>query len=242
LSIVGVVVLAIGIGVIATQSYSKVDGFQRVSFAQRTGSVTFGSAGDYVAYYEARGVDNSITTVPAILLELRNHQSGDVVTLVPYGNNPSGKLDKLTYNYNGHNGVAYREFHIATTGAYDVLVRGGAGVDQSGDVAFGQSIQTGTLLGGGLVLVGILLLVAGLIVLIVGLVRRRGHKNELLRYAYGGPGYPPPPGYGGYPPQGYPPPGYAPPGYAPPGQPQQPPTSLQKNDPPDNPWPPSPGN
>ena len=210
LAIVGVLALIAGIIVIATQSFSKVNGFQRVSFAQQTGTISFSKAGDYVAYYEAPGVNNDITRVPAILLEMRSHSTHQSVTLVPYGNNASGKLDKLTYNYNGHNGVAFRQFHIATAGAYDVAVRGGPGADQSGDIAFGPSIETGTLVGAGLAVVGVLLIIAGLIVLIVGLVRRSRHKKELAQYGYG---YPAPPGY--------PQQGYGQPGYPPPGQPQQ---------------------
>jgi uncharacterized membrane protein len=252
LAIVGVLALIAGIIVIATQSLSKVNGFQRISFSQRTGTVTFDKPGGYVAYYEAPGVDNSITRVPPILVEMRNHNTHQAVPMVPYGNNSNGKLDKLTYNYNGHNGVAFRQFQIHTAGAYDVLVQAGIGADQRGDIAFGPSIETGTLVGAGLAVIGALLLIAGLIVLVVGLVRRSKHKKELARY---GQGYPPPPGYPqpgygqqgypqqaypqqgypqqgypqqgypqqGYPQQGYPQQGYPQQGYPPPGQPQQPP-------------------
>ncbi|HEY2299332.1 MAG TPA: hypothetical protein VGH43_16475 [Jatrophihabitans sp.] len=248
LAIVGVLALIAGIIVIATQSLSKVNGFQRISFTQQRGTITFSKPGGYVAYYEAPRVNSSITQVPQIGVAMRNHNTHQAVTMVPYGNNPSGKLDKLTYNYSGHNGVAFRQFQIHTAGAYDVVVGAGAGADkQRGDIAFGPSIETGTLVGAGLAVIGALLLIAGLIVLIVGLVRRSKHKKELAHY---GQGYPPPPGYPqqgypqqGYPQQGYPPPGYPhqgygqqgyPPqgygqpgsgaqGYPPPGQPQQPP-------------------
>jgi hypothetical protein len=269
LGIVGLVALVIGIVILATQSLSKVNGFQRVSFAQGRGSVTFDKTGDYVAYYEAPNVSSSISVVPAFRLALVNSTTGTPVNLIRYGNNANGKLDKLTYDYNGHKGVAVVEYHIGTAGRYDVALQAGSDVAPSADVAFGQSIEKGTIVGGLLAGVGFLILLAGIIVLIVGLVRRRGHKKQLAAasYGYGGyspqpygqPGYPPP-GYGQPgPPPGYgqpgPPPGYPPAGYAPPGQPQpeqqqpgQPPAPGQWQGPPSlskkpqdeqNPWPPA---
>lgn len=234
LSIVGVLVLIAGIVILATQSFSKVDSFQRISFRQQTGTVTFSSAGGYLAYYEAPSVTSSISFVPGIELAMRNKATGAAVDFVPYGNNANGKLDRLTYDYHGHHGVAYRQFHIPTPGAYEVAVRGSSGVDPNGDVAFGKSIATGTALGAGTTVIGVLLLIAGLIVLIVGLVRRSRHKKQLAQYGYPpAPNYPPP-GYGppGYPPPGYPPPGYPPQNYPPPGSP--PPGSP----PPGGTWPP----
>ena len=201
LSIVGLVLLIVGIVVIVTQSFSKVDGFQRISFREQTGTVNFSSAGGYIAYYEAPGVSSSITFVPGIQLAMRNKATGAAVDFVPYGNNADGKLDRLTYDYHDHHGVAYRQFHINTPGTYEVAIRGSSGVDPNGDVAFGKSIAKGTALGAGATAIGVLLLIAGLIVLLVGVLRRRGHKKQLAQYG----GYPPQPGY---PQQHYPQPGY----------------------------------
>ncbi len=214
LSIVGLVLLIVGIVVIVTQSFSKVDGFQRISFRQQTGTVHFTSAGGYIAYYEAPGVTSNITFVPGIELAMRNKATGAPVAFVPYGNNADGKLDRLTYDYHDHHGVAYRQFHINTPGTYEVAIRGSSGVDQNGDVAFGTSIAKGTVVGAGATAIGVLLLIAGLIVLLVGLLRRRGHKKQLAHYG----GYPP---QSGYPQQGYPAPGYPQQGYPQQGYPQQ---------------------
>ena len=67
LAIVGLLALIAGVIVIATQSLSKVNNFQRVSFSQQTGTITFSKPGGYVAYYEAPGVNSSISRVPPIL-------------------------------------------------------------------------------------------------------------------------------------------------------------------------------
>jgi uncharacterized membrane protein len=249
LAAVGLLITIVGIVLLVTQSFSKVDGFQRVSFAQSSGSVTFGKAGDYVAYYEAPGVTSDIGYVPGVAIELRSAATGADVELVRYGNNANGELDRLTYSYGGHHGVAYRQFHISAPGRYQVTVRPGTGADPSGDVAFGTSIARGTVLGAAATVVGVLLLIAGVIVLIVGVARRHGHKKQLQRYGYppmyppsihpppgfaGRPGYPPP----GYPPSAYPPPpAYPAPGSAPPGS--APPGSAPPEAAPPEPWPPN---
>ncbi len=219
LSVVGLVLLIVGIVVIATQSFSKVDGFQRISFRQQTGTVHFDSAGGYIAYYEAPGVTDNISFVPAVAILMRNKATGAPVHFVPYGNNADGKLDRLTYSYHGHHGVAYRQFHINAPGTYEVAIQGSSGVDQNGDVAFGTSIAKGTVIGAGGLAIGALLLIAGLIVLLVGLLRRRGHKKQLAHHG----SYPPPPSYPqqGYPQQGFPAPGYPQQGYPPQNYPPQ---------------------
>jgi hypothetical protein len=264
LAAAGLAVLIAGIIVIATQTLSKVDSFQRVSFRAGTGVVSFTRTGNYVAYYEAPSVTSSISEVPGIEVALRNQASGADVQLQRYGNNPNGKIDRLTYSYHGHHGVAVLQFHIDTPGKYDAAVRASSAADPNGDIAFGPSIKTGTIVGGGLSALGALLLLAGVIVLIVGLVRRRNHKKE-LQTLYGAqpvPGYPPsgyppqggyPPQQGGYPPQqgGYspaypppaPPPGYTPPGYPPPSYPAPsgPPSSGPPSSGPPSSGPPSSG-
>lgn len=244
LAVVGLLITIVGIVLLVTQSFSKVDGFQRVSFAQSSGSIMFGKAGDYVAYYEAPGVTSNISYVPGVAIELRSAATGADVDLVRYGNNANGELDRLTYSYGGHHGVAYRQFHISAPGRYEVTVRPGTGADPNGDVAFGTSIARGVVLGAVGTVVGVLLLIAGVIVLIVGVARRHGHKKQLQRYGYP-PTYPPmyppsmyPPGGPGYPPPGYPPPpsAYPPPGYSPPGSTA--PGSTPPGAAPPEPWPP----
>jgi hypothetical protein len=220
LAIVGLVALIVGIVVLATQSLSKVNDFQRVSFAQGSGSITFNKTGDYVAYYEAPDVTSSIKVVPAFRLLLVNHATRAPVSLVPYGNNANGKIDKLTYNYNGHKGVAVVEYHIGSPGQYDVALQPSSDVAPSAKIAFGQSIEKGTIVGGLLAGVGFLVLLAGVIVLVIGLVRRRGHKKQLAT-ASGYGAYPPPYGQQGYPQQGYPQQGYPQQGYQPQGYGQQ---------------------
>jgi hypothetical protein len=194
-------------------------------------------------------VTSDISYVPAVAIELRSAATGADVELVRYGNNANGELDRLTYSYGGHHGVAYRQFHISEPGRYEVTVRPGTGADPGGDVAFGTSIARGTALGGAATVVGVLLLIAGVIVLIVGLVRRHRHKKQLQRYGYP-PMYPqsmyPQSMYpqSMYPPPGYPPPGFAggpgypPPGYPPPPSAYPPPGATPPGAAPPEPWPP----
>lgn len=225
LAAAGLIILIVGIVLLATQSLGKINGFQRVSFAEGTGELTFDSTGGYTAYYEA---PTASLTTPTVEVAMRDKATGALVALTQYGQN-GDSTTRLTYDYDGRHGVAVLQFHIDAAGTYQVAVRG-SGIDPNADMAFGRSIGSGLVGGASAMVVGVLLLIAGVIVLVVGLVRRHGHKNQLRQYGMPPPGYPAP----GYPAPGYPPPGYPPPGYpgAPPGYP---PPAQQ---PPAEPWPP----
>jgi uncharacterized membrane protein len=233
LAILGVVVLVVGVVVLGTKSFSKVNGFQRVSVADGSGTITFHSTGGYVAYYEAPSVSQDAKTVPLIGIQLTNVATGTSMILhTPYGGSSTDKVKRLSYSYNGHHGLAMWQFHISQTGKYHVLIDPNSLAAPNSDVAFGRSIAAGTVIGAGLTLLGILLLIAGLIVLTVGLVKRRRSKREIAVLAGGGP-YPggPPyaygqpqygqPQYGQYGQYGQPgQPQYGQPQYGQPGQPQ----------------------
>lgn len=207
--VVGIALAVVG-GVIGIKAgLSKVNDFQRVNLAQGTGTLTF-KPGGYIAYYEAPGFDTSGNKVPLVDVAMQNKSTGTEVSGRLYGNNGNGKVNRLTYDYNGHHGAAMYEFTIKSAGKYLVQVdKGQSGAASDADVAFGKSIAKNLAVGAIVLIVGVILIVAALILLIVGLVKRSRHKKELANA--GAYGYPPPPGYAppqaygqGY--QGYPPP------------------------------------
>lgn len=209
--VVGIALVVVGGVVVANNSLGKVDSFSRVSVASGSGTATFTGTGGYLAYYEAPGVGSSTDRVPLPLITLRS-PSGKTMTLETlYGGHArsDGRINsRLTYNYNGHNGVAIYQFTINEKGTYQVQLQAPGNTDPRSDIAFGTSIAGGLAIGVALIIPGILLFVAGIVLLIVGLVKRSRHKGQLASYGagYGG-GYggysggPPPPNYG-YPPQG----------------------------------------
>ena len=189
--------------VTANQSFSKVNGFQRIPIATSPSNVspqniTFSKPGGYIAYYEASDVSNSITKIPEpqVVLISPSHQQLDLT--VPYGNRSDNKIKLLTYDYNGHHGVAVWQFHISETGTYQA-VAGYENAPADARMAFGTSIAKGAGIGAALIGVAVLLLIVAIILLIIGLVKRSRHKKQLA--AATGYGAYPPPGYqqGGYP-------------------------------------------
>jgi uncharacterized membrane protein YphA (DoxX/SURF4 family) len=201
---VGLVLLIAGIVVVVTNSLGKVDGFDRVPIASGTGTATFDNPGGYLAYYEAPGLDVDKESPPEVAVRLTSPSGKSMILTTLYGGGRT-TIKRLTYDYHGHNGAAFYQFHIDETGTYQVKIIAPPGLPSGATMAFGKSIAAGTVAGGLLVLFGILLLVAGLVLLIVGLVKRSRHKRELRNppqfYAGPPPGYAgPPPGYGGSPP------------------------------------------
>lgn len=207
-----IVLFVVGGVIIATKSLGKVNGFHRISFSSGSGSATLNGTGKWVGYYEADNISNDTTRIPSFQVTVVG-PSGTAVDVQPYGNRSDGKVKKLYYDYNGHKGLAAFQFTASQTGRYQIKVVPGASVASGADVAIGRDIETGTVVGGLLIGLGVLALVAAIILLIVGFVKRGRHKRQLQSAPYYGGGYgnpppPPPPGYGGY---GPPPP--APPGY-----------------------------
>ena len=230
-------------GITTSNSQNKVDSFQRIPIATSVSNlspqnVTFAKPGGYIAYYEAPDVTDNITRIPEpqVALLSPSHQELDLTT--PYGNRSDNKIKLLTYDHDGHHGVAVWQFHISEAGTYQA-VAGYSEAPAGAQMAFGTSIATGTAAGGLVIVGGVLLLVAAITLLIIGLVKRGRHKKQLATasaYGFAGPpgypgasAYPGPSGYPGYPPQGGygPPPGAYPPasgaGYAPPPGPSYPP-------------------
>jgi len=191
--VVGLVLVIVGAVLANTNAYSKVNGFQRVTLSDGTGTITFTKAGGYVAYYESASVTNSTNQkVPEIPVQLTNQATGQQLVLTtPYGNRSDGKIKFLHYDHGGHRGVAMWQFHIDQPGTYRVQLGHNPAAASDATVAFGKSIAQGVVLAGSIVIIGVLLLIAGLITLIVGLVKRRRHKQELRTGGYGGqPGWP----------------------------------------------------
>ena len=106
---------------------------------------------------------------------------------------PSGQVRRLTKLYGGCRTTASRtspttttattarrcyQFKITETGAYRVLVGADSNAPAGADIAFGESIASGTIAAGLLIVGGVLLLITAIILLIVGLVKRSRHKNS----------------------------------------------------------------
>jgi hypothetical protein len=206
--VVGIALLIVGGVVGFSQGLQKVDGFQRVSLAQRSATLHF-AAGNYLAYYEAPDYNTNSNTVPVVDVQMRNVHTGQFVGGQLYGGGANHKVKSLTYDYNGHHGAALYQFTIKQGGAYVVAVAASPGSSASprADIAFGKSIAGGLAAGGIVAIVGVLLIIAAIVLLIVGLVQRsRSRKRIAAAQGYGGPtpgyGYPPPPhGNWGPPPQ-----------------------------------------
>jgi hypothetical protein len=180
----------------------KVPGFQRVALADRTGTVTFKSAGGYLAYYESSTVKPNTKSVPVIAVTLTNQATGQQMKLdTLYGQRADGTFKALRYDYKGHKGLATWQFHIDQAGAWRVELGPNPGAAADAQVAFGKSIAQGVVVGAILILVGVLAMLGGLITLIVGLVKRRRHKRELGTgnpyAALAGPSWPGSPGGSG---------------------------------------------
>ena len=66
----------------------------------------------------------------------------------PYGGKSGGKnVKSLTYDYNGHKGVALWQFTITEKGKYNVAVGGNTQADPDAKIAFGRSIGKSTAIG-----------------------------------------------------------------------------------------------
>jgi hypothetical protein len=223
---VAIVFFVVG-GIGTNKSMSAVNKFQRVTVtstfpSQATAeTITFRQTGGYIAYYE--GPDASNSTIPAVAVEMISPSGQPLSIATPYGNRSDHKVTVLRYDYNGHHGEALYQFHVSETGTYKVAAVSERSPDGA-DIAFGKSIATGTAVGAGFIVGGVLFLIAAIVLLIVGFVKRGRHKKELASppMGYPGPGGYPPGSYpqGGYPPPGYPQPGYPQPGYPQPGYPQ----------------------
>lgn len=218
--VLGIALIIGGVFIIAKQSVDKVNNFERVKVSAGAGTINFAKTGNYVAYYEASNVDSNISSVPAVRVAIQS-PSGKARELTDlYGGRSDGKVKIITYNYNGHNGVALYQFKITEKGTYKVQLQGSTNVAPDAQIAFGTSIAGGLALGAGLLIPGILLLIAAIILLIVGYVKRSRHKKELAARSYGGyPQQPPPGAYPQQQPAGY---GQQPAAYSqPPAYPQQ---------------------
>lgn len=189
-SVIGLALVVIGAVVFASKSLSKVDGFARVPVAG--GGTAQLKSGNQLVYYEASNVSSSISEVPVPAIRLTAPDGTQTVLDTLYGgaSRASGKIkNRLTYDNDGHKGVAIYQLKIAQAGSYKVEVQP-SGLERSGaQLAFGESIAGGTALSAGLIVPGVLLIVAAIVLLIVGLVKRSRHKKEIASGAYGGGGY-----------------------------------------------------
>src|SRR5690242_2379852 len=95
-----VVLIAVGVVVLATKSLGKVNGFQRIPIASGGGTVNLQRTGRWVIYYEARNVDSNFDRIPNISIAMAD-PNGAAVQISSYGKRKDGKVDRLTYDYNG---------------------------------------------------------------------------------------------------------------------------------------------
>jgi hypothetical protein len=217
-----VVAFVIGGIVIGTKSLGKVNSFDRVSFSSGTGQVTLDGTGKWIGYYEASDVGTSISRIPQFRAAITS-PSGANVPLTPYGNRSDGKVDKFTYDFNGHKGAAAFEFTADEKGTYTVQLQPVDTLPSGADVAIGRDITGGTIAGGLLIVLGVLFLITAIVLLIVGFVKRSHHKKEIAsgNYGFGAQPY----AYPQQPPQGYP--QQQPGAWQPPQEQQPPPPSWQ---------------
>jgi hypothetical protein len=255
--VLGVAGMVIGGVVFANGALKKVDDFQRITVpTSASGTIAkkkidFGGTGGFIAYYESKNATTS--GIPAIPVRLTSPSGTQTILSTPYGGKSGGKdVKSLSYDYNGHKGVALWQFSVKEKGTYTVEVAGASQADPDAKIALGRSIGKSTAVGASLLVVGVLLLIAGIILLIIGLVKRSRSKKELAAAqayysqqggygqpqpgygqpaGYGAPGQQPP-AYGGGQTYGTPPPPQG--GYPPPGQQPPPPPGAQEQ----NPWPP----
>lgn len=201
--VVGLALVIVGAVVLATKSISRVDDFDRVSISAGSGTVKFDDTGKFLAYYEHDGFDIDEESPPTLAVVLTS-PSGKKLPLTTFYGGKSTTVDKLSYNYDGHDGAALYEFDIKEKGTYQVQIQANGNLPSDAQLAFGESIAGGLVVGVLLILPGVLLVIAAIVLLIVGLVKRSRHKSELARYPYGPPppggpppNYPPQPGFGG---------------------------------------------
>lgn len=228
---VSVVLFVIGGVVIAKKSFSKVNDFDRVSIASGGGTVNLDGTGKWVGYYEAKDVSSDTDRIPNFLV-LVTGPGDQKVDLQRYGNRKDGKVDKFTYDYNGHHGIAAFQFKAPTKGQYKIQLQAAQDLPSDAGVAIGRDIAKGTIVGALLIVGAVVFLIVAIVLLIVGFVKRSRHKSERQQAqmyggygqpAFGAPGGypPPPPGYGQPPAYGEPGPGHAPPPPSYGGQPPQ---------------------
>ncbi|MGI8679142.1 MAG: hypothetical protein ACR2LX_10725 [Jatrophihabitans sp.] len=198
--VLGVVLISVGAVVVAKSAFAKVPGFKRVSISAGGGTVTLNGTGKWVGYYEASNVSSSTNRIPNIRL-LITDPSGQPVSLAHYGGSRSAnKIEKVTYDYDGHRGAAAIQFNAPAKGDYHVQVQAEEPLPSDARVAFGRDVLgTSTVLGGLLVVLGVLFVIAAIVLLIVGLVKRSRHNKEIQSGYAGGWGTGPP----AYPQQGY---------------------------------------
>jgi hypothetical protein len=194
--VLGVVGIVVGAIVAYNGALKKVDDFHRIkvpSSGVNTERVDFDGTGGFIAYYESRNADSS--RIPAIPVVLTSPSGKEQVLRTPYGGRSGGTAVKsLSYDYNGHKGVALWEFTVNENGTYTVRVGANSNADPDATIALGRSIGKSTAVGAILIVLGVLLLVAGIVLLIIGLVKRSRSKKELATQAYyfqQGGGYPP---------------------------------------------------
>src|SRR5580765_4119908 len=175
---------------------TAVKNFQRVQVSAGQGTVHFNKTGKYAAYYESDSFNADIG-VPIVPVKL-TAPSGADVTLKFYGNRSDGKLDKVTYDRDGHKGAALYQYTIAETGTYQVELTPNSQDGADADIAFGKSLESSQTAFGIVGLIGGLLFIASIVLLIVGFVKKRRHKKEIAKHGYVvalTPGQaPPPPG------------------------------------------------
>jgi len=230
--VVAIALFVVGGVVIAKKSLSKVNDFDRVSIADGGGPVTLDGTRKWVGYYEADDVSSDTNRIPNFSV-LVTGPGGAKVDLQRYGNRSDGKVDKFTYEYNGHHGIAVFQFKAPEKGEYQIRLQADQTLPSDAGVAIGRDIAKGTIAGALFIVGGVVFLIAAIVLLIVCYVKRSRHKSERQQAqmyggygqpAFGAPGgYPPPPGYGqppAYPQQQQQPQGYNPP---PPNYGEQPP-------------------
>src|SRR4051794_6118730 len=158
---VAVALFVVGGVVIAKKSYGEVNDFKRVSIAAGGGTVNLNRTGKWVVYYEASNVNSDFKRIPDVTFAVAG--ANGPVQLSPYGKRTDGKVDRVTYDYNGHKGAAAAQFTVSQKGQYQVQVRTNETLPSGAKLAFGKDIKGGTIAGAALILGGVLFLIAAIV-------------------------------------------------------------------------------
>ena len=161
-----------GAVVLATTSGTSIADFQRIPFTAGQRSVQL-AGGRWVGYYESRTLTPTRPAVPDFRPLIRDPR-GAQVNIENYAA-PGGRQPGLTYDKDGHRGIAVFQFEAPQAGSFEVRLQFAGAMPPGADVAIGRDLAAGTSTprsGVVLVAVGGLGLVLAVLLLVAGHRRR----------------------------------------------------------------------
>src|SRR3954453_14809067 len=126
--VLGIAGIAVGVIIAVNGALKTVNDFSRIDVPaagsnQINKDTIHFDTGGYIAYYEAP--DASSDSIPAVPVRITGPSGNAQVLNTPYGGKSGGKdVKALTYDFNGHKGVALWQFNVPAAGNYSVEVAG----------------------------------------------------------------------------------------------------------------------